>query len=98
MDSLWNNSYQMLDGKIMDEEAAKKMKELINEVLDERRKSNMTNLEHELHHEWVKNQIKKNRRVSEVARDALIKWGVPAGIAAFLYGLADVLKAKLGLG
>ncbi len=78
------------------EELKSLIKETVNEVMDSRRSKNLTNLDHELHHLWVASQIKRQRRVWEVARESAIRWGTPMAIIALFYGVYELLKLKTG--
>ena len=72
------------------------IKETVNEVLDERRSKNLTDLDHELHHLWVARQIKSHRRIREITKEVAVRWGITAAIIALGYGVIEIVRLKLG--
>ena len=71
------------------------IKNTVNEVLDERRSKNLSDLDHELHHLWVARQIKSQRRIWEISREVAVRWGLTAAIIALGYGIVEVVRMKL---
>lgn len=62
--------------------------------LDERQ--HIAPMEHYLHHQWAKDQMKKGRTLKAVVTETAAKWGTLAAIGALVYGIVEILKSKVG--
>ena len=73
------------------------LKELIKKaVMETREEDGLGPHDHYRDHLWIKDQMQKGKKLSELVKRAFINWGIPAAMITFGYGIIELIKMKFG--